>query len=134
MTILSENLQSVTSADYAASLLREDLTGLDHEENWALYLNRANRPIGKMMVTCGTISSTLMDKRRIVKNALLHDATGIILFHNHPSGNPLPSPHDIEETDALKKCCDLFEIALLDHIIISDRRYFSFANDSIHNL
>ena len=82
------------------------------------------------MITVGSISSTIVDIRRIVKQALLCNATRIILFHNHPSGNPLPSKADIAETEKLKKACDLFDISLIDHIIIGDDCFYYFADES----
>lgn len=121
---------AISDSDSAANLLREDLNDLDHEESWVLYLNNCNRPIDKLMITVGSIASTIIDHRRIVKQALLCNATRIILFHNHPSGNPLPSKADITETEKLKKACDLFEISLLDHIIIAEDSFYSFADET----
>ena len=121
---------AISDSDSAANLLREDLNDLDHEESWVLYLNNCNRPLGKLMITVGSIAATIIDHRRIVKQALLCNATRIILFHNHPSGNPLPSKADITETEKLKKACDLFEISLLDHIIIGDDCFYSFADET----
>lgn len=120
----------ISDSDSAANLLREDLHDLDHEESWVLYLNNCNRPLDKLMITVGSISSTIVDIRRIVKQALLCNATRIILFHNHPSGNPHPSKADIAETEKLKKACDLFDISLIDHIIIGDDCFYSFADES----
>ena len=116
----------------AVRILYKAFDGLDHEESWALYMNNTGKPIAAEMITCGTLTSTLMDRRRIVKKALLCDATAVILYHNHPSGEPLPSSQDISQTDELKKACALFDISLLDHIIIGDRCYFSFADNSKH--
>lgn len=121
---------AISDSDSAANLLREDLNDLDHEESWVLYLNNCNRPLDKLMITVGSIASTIIDRRRIVKQALLCNATRIILFHNHPSGNPLPSKADITETEKLKKACDLFDISLIDHIIIGDDCFYSFADES----
>ena len=121
---------AISDSDSAANLLREDLNDLDHEESWVLYLNNCNRPLDKLMITVGSIASTIIDHRRIVKQALLSNATRIILFHNHPSGNPLPSKADITETEKLKKACDLFEISLLDHIIIAEDSFYSFADET----
>ncbi len=121
---------AISDSDSAANLLREDLNDLDHEESWVLYLNNCNRPLDKLMITVGSIASTIIDHRRIVKQALLCNATRIILFHNHPSGNPLPSKADITETEKLKKACDLFEISLLDHIIIAEDSFYSFADET----
>lgn len=121
---------AISDSDSAANLLREDLNDLDHEESWVLYMNNCNRPLGKLMITVGSIAATIIDHRRIVKQALLCNATRIILFHNHPSGNPLPSKADITETEKLKKACDLFEISLLDHIIIGNDCFYSFADET----
>lgn len=121
---------AISDSDSAANFLREDLNDLDHEESWVLYMNNCNRPLGKLMITVGSIAATIIDHRRIVKQALLCNATRIILFHNHPSGNPLPSKADITETEKLKKACDLFEISLLDHIIIAEDSFYSFADES----
>ena len=103
----------------AAGFLREDLRSLDHEESWILLLNSANRPLAKKI-----------DHRRIIKEALLTNASAIILFHNHPSGTPAPSVADINETNKLRKACDIFDISLLDHIILTDESYYSFAEET----
>lgn len=114
----------------AARVLYDELHALDHEESWALYLTSTNRPIAVEMITCGTLRSTLMDHRRVVKKAILCDAAGVILYHNHPSGEPQPSTADIQETEKLRNACSLFDISLLDHIIISNECFFSFADES----
>ena len=114
----------------AAGFLREDLRSLDHEESWILLLNSANLPLAKKMITVGTIKSTQIDHRRIFKEALLTNATAIILFHNHPSGTPVPSVADINVTNKLRKACDIFDISLLDHIILTDESYYSFADET----
>ena len=114
----------------AAGFLREDLRALDHEESWILLLNSANLPLAKKMITVGTIKSTQIDHRRIIKEALLTNATAIILFHNYPSGTPVPSVADINETNKLRKACDIFDISLLDHIILTDESYYSFADET----
>lgn len=82
------------------------------------------------MITVGTIKSTPIDHRRIIKEALLCNATALMLFHNHPSGNPVPSSYDMNETNKLKKACDIFDISLLDHIILADTTYYSFAEET----
>ena len=84
----------------------------------------------KKIITVGTIKSTQIDHRRIIKEALLTNATAIILFHNHPSGTPAPSVADINETNKLRKACDIFDISLLDHIILTDESYYSFAEET----
>ncbi len=120
----------IKASAQAAGYLREDFRDLDHEESWILLLNGAHLPLAKKMITVGTIKSTQIDHRRIIKEALLCNATAIILFHNHPSGNPAPSASDMNETNKLKKACDIFDISLLDHIILSDNSYYSFADET----
>ena len=120
----------IKASAQAAGFLREDLRSLDHEESWILLLNGANLPLAKKMITVGTIKSTQIDHSRIIKEALMTNATSIILFHNHPSGNPAPSVSDINETNKLKKACDIFDISLLDHIILADTTYYSFAEET----
>ena len=120
----------IKMSSQAAGYLREDLTCLDHEESWVLFLNSANIPIIKKMITVGTINSTMIDRRRIVKEALMCNSTGIILFHNHPSGVPTPSIADIKETEQLREACKFFDINLMDHIIVSDKSYYSFAEEA----
>ncbi|MGN0202718.1 MAG: DNA repair protein RadC [Candidatus Cryptobacteroides sp.] len=107
------------------------LKGLLHEELWAVFLNRANYPVHKTMLSKGGSSATIMDPKIVVKEAIARHACGIVLVHNHPSGNPKPSGMDIRETENLKKAANLFDIALVDHIIICDDRYFSFADDEV---
>ena len=120
----------IQASAQAVGFVREDFRDLDHEESWILLLNGANLPLAKKMITVGTIRSTQIDHRRIIKEALMTNATAIILFHNHPSGNPTPSAADINETNKLKKACDIFDISFLDHIILADTTYYSFAEET----
>ena len=126
----NDYLTPIKASAQAAGYLREDLRNLDHEESWILLLNSANLPLAKKMITVGTIKSTQIDHRRIIKEALLTNATAIILFHTHPSGTPAPSVADINETNKLRKACDIFDISLLDHIILTDESYYSFAEET----
>lgn len=115
----------------ASSVMRFQLKGLDHEECWAVYLNRSNIVIKKAMISIGSISATMIDIRRLIRDALLLSASGIILYHNHPSNNPHPGKNDIEVTESLKKASQVFDLSLVDHIIICDGSYFSFAQDRV---
>ncbi len=121
--------KSITSSASAAEVMRQTLKGLDHEECWILYLDRANKPIDKRLSTTGVLAKTFFNIGDIVKNALLLSASGIIIYHNHPSGNPIPSNSDLIQTKQLKDACKLFDIALLDHIIICDSGYYSFSDE-----
>lgn len=106
---------------------------LEHEEFWLLMLNRANRVIGKYKVSQGGLSGTVIDTRIILKKALDNLASSIIVCHNHPSGNKQPSDADIKITEKLKKAAEMLEIKLLDHVIIADKSYFSFADEGLIN-
>jgi len=118
----------ITGAEMVYRIMYPIMKDLEHEECWAIFLNRANFVICKEMLSCGGLTSTIIDTKIIVKKAIEKQASGIILVHNHPSGNPRPGKADVAATEKLKKAFEPFEISLVDHIIISDRIYFSFAN------
>ena len=107
------------------------LGDLDHEEFWLLMLNRANRVLGRFKVSQGGLSGTVIDTRIILKKALDNLASSIIVCHNHPSGNKQPSDADVKITEKLKKAAEMLEIKLLDHVIIADKSYFSFADEGL---
>ena len=107
------------------------LRGADHEEFWIIFLNRANYVIHKEMISLGGLTSTVVDPRLVVRMALDKRASGMIMVHNHPSGNPRPGGNDLTETERMKKAANTFDISLLDHIIICDDCYFSFADDRV---
>ncbi len=92
-------------------------------------LTSDNTVITEKMISSGTIKMTFIDNRRIIKYALGYDAVGIILYHNHPSGNPRVTKKDLESTEELHKCCKMFDIDLIDHIIISEDKYYSFSEE-----
>ena len=121
----------LTDAGIVYKMMLPRLKGLDHEEFWVILLNRANYVIHKEMISLGGISSTVVDARLVVRMALDKRASAMIMVHNHPSGNPRPGHSDLTETERMKKAADTFDIALLDHIIICDDRYFSFADDRV---
>lgn len=107
------------------------LGDLEHEEFWLLLLNRANRVLGRFKVSQGGLSGTVIDTRIIMKKALDNLASSIIVCHNHPSGNTQPSEADVKITEKLKKASEMLEIKLLDHVIIADKAYFSFADEGL---
>jgi len=113
-------------------LMTPKLRGLDHEEFWVIFLNRANYVIHKEMISLGGMSSTVVDPRLVIRKALDKRACGIILVHNHPSGNPRPGQNDLEQTAAIKKAAETFNISLLDHVIICDDMYFCFSEDKVY--
>ncbi|HOU31014.1 MAG TPA: DNA repair protein RadC [Bacteroidales bacterium] len=107
------------------------LADLKHEEFWILFLNRANRVIHQMKLSQGGVSGTVTDVRIIMKKALDFLASGIIVCHNHPSGNLTPSDADIKITRKIKEAGELIDIQLLDHLIISEKDYYSFADNGL---
>ena len=120
----------INNSSDAASIIIPELQTLDHEESWVLFLTADNRLLCKEMITKGTLTSTPLDARTILRRALLNNAAAIILTHNHPSGNPAPSNSDIKMTSDIKDACNLMSITLVDHLIISTDSYFSFADNT----
>jgi DNA repair protein RadC len=105
------------------------LEDLYYEEFWVIYLNRANKIIEKVKISQGGICGTVTDVKIILKKGIELLSSGIILCHNHPSGNTTPSEQDINLTQKIKKAGLLMDINVLDHIIISGTRYYSFADN-----
>ena len=102
-----------------------------YEEFWILLMNRANRLIRKCCISEGGISGTVVDPKKIFKIALDHHATGIILGHNHPSGNTKPSEADIRITNKILEAGKVLEVSVLDHIIVTDDSFFSFSDQGM---
>lgn len=99
---------------------------LDVEEAWVLLMNRNFKLIKKVRISHGGISETAVDVRVIMKHAIMNNATVIALCHNHPSNNPRPSGDDDRLTKRMKEACQLMRIFFLDHLIITDGRYYSY--------
>jgi DNA repair protein RadC len=112
-------------------LVNPILSDLSHEEFWILFLNRSNKVINRMKLSQGGISGTVTDVRMIMKKAIENLASGIIVCHNHPSGNLSPSESDTRITQKIKEAGALMDIALLDHLIISDKDFYSFADNGL---
>jgi DNA repair protein RadC len=107
------------------------LGDLAHEEFWVIFLNRSNRIMGRMKLSQGGISGTVTDVRVVMKRAIEYLASGIIVAHNHPSGNLNPSESDTKITQKIKEAGNLMDIQLLDHLIITDKEYYSFADNGL---
>jgi DNA repair protein RadC len=127
----SEGKPKISSSKDAFELLRGDLMDLPHEEFWVLLLNRAHRVIKKKRVSEGGVSGTVADPKIIYKMALEELASGVIVAHNHPSGNLTASQSDIDLTKKLKEAGKFLEVQLLDHLIIAGSKYYSFADEGI---
>jgi DNA repair protein RadC len=115
----------------AWKLLDGALSDLQHEEFWILLLNRSNQIIDQIRISQGGISGTVTDVRIILNAAIEKLASGIILAHNHPSGNLSPSEADIKITKKIKEAALMLDLSLLDHLIISDQGYLSMADDNL---
>ncbi|MFT3902963.1 MAG: DNA repair protein RadC [Niabella sp.] len=115
----------------AAAFLHERLRDYGHEVFAVLFLNTANKVLGFEIVSEGGIMGTVADPRIILRKALEKNAVNIILSHNHPSGNLKPSAADEQLTERIKQAAAFLEIKVLDHIIVSDSGYYSFANEGI---
>ena len=125
---------TIRSSETVARMMAPHLRDLPYEECWSLYLNRARKFIGKEKVSLGGVGSTIIDIKIIVKKAVERLASGLILVHNHPSGNPSPGEQDRVQTEALKKAVAVFDIELLDHVIIGKKKYFSFSDEVLSTL
>lgn len=122
----------ITSANDAYEVLLSswDLDIIELQEEFKiLLLNRGNQVLGIYPLSKGGITGTVVDSRLIFAVALKCNATGIILSHNHPSGKLLPSESDITLTNRIKKCAELLDISLLDHLIITKDGFYSFSNE-----
>ena len=117
--------ERITSGKDVFEMFLPTLKSLDVEETWALYLDGKNGIIKKKMMTRGSVNSSLVSEREIFRDALLHSAVGIILIHNHPSGDPSPSLDDLEVTRKLRNGAKLLGINLMDHVIIGDNNFIS---------
>jgi DNA repair protein RadC len=127
-----ENRKTViTHSSDVANYLRAKLQHKKHEVFVAVYLNRSNRIRHHEVISTGGITGTVADPRIILKRALEHDATAIILCHNHPSGSLKPSKADEDLTYKIKEAARYFDIQVLDHIIVSDEGYYSFADEGL---
>lgn len=124
-------MPGIQSSQSAAKLISPLLRDLPHEECWVMYLNRANKLISRERLSKGGLSATVVDVKFVIKGALERLASSIILIHNHPSGNAHPGESDKVQTKILKDAAALFDITLLDHLIIAGDNYFSFADDGI---
>ncbi|MGF7232112.1 RadC family protein [Arachidicoccus sp.] len=121
----------IASSRDIAAFLQAKLQYLQHEVFAIVLLNNYNNVIHFEIISKGGITGTVADPRIILKKALQHNTTGIILSHNHPSGNLHPSSADKDITQKIKMAVTALDIKLLDHIIVSDMGYFSFADEGV---
>jgi DNA repair protein RadC len=128
-----ESLQSfkITCSDDMFKLLTPFNGDAPREQFYAIYLNRSNTVMKVALISTGTVSGTMIDVKHILKYAILLDASGLIISHNHPSGNLQPSDSDIKITQKIKEVCANMEVQLLDHVIMTSKQYYSFADNGI---
>ncbi|RDI58441.1 RadC family protein [Flavobacterium glaciei] len=124
-------LKKITSSKVIFEIMQPIIGELPHEEFWIIYMNNSNKVIAKSQLSKGGITGTLVDVRIVFKTALEMGATALILCHNHPSGTLIPSEADKQITRKLKLAGDSLEIKVLDHLIVTETSYFSFADEGI---
>ena len=121
----------VRSSKDIAAYLQAKLKDYSYEVFAVVFLNRANKINHYEIISRGGITGTVADPRVILKKALEEDATAIVLCHNHPSGNLQPSRADVELTKKIKEAAGYFDIKIIDHIIVSEEGYYSFADEGV---
>ena len=123
--------KKITSSSSVFELMQPIIGELPHEEFWIVYLNNSNKVLQKIQLSKGGITGTLVDVRLVLKTALQIGAIGLILTHNHPSGTLVPSQADKNITQKLKIASESIDIKVLDHLIITEKSYFSFADENL---
>ena len=127
----TNNVECIKTDADVAQLMRPVFEGMQHEECWVLYLTSSNRLLERQRVSQGGVQATIVDHRLVIKRALELLATQLIMVHNHPSGAAEPSGADRELTKKVSSAAALFDIRLLDHVIISREGNFSFRREGI---
>lgn len=125
----SPERNKITCSADAAELFLSSLSDLPYEEFWVIYLDRSNKVIRELKISQGGISGTITDVRLILKKGIDMLASSVILIHNHPSGNCSPSDADNRITSKIKEAGQLLDIPVLDHLIIANQNYYSFADE-----
>jgi DNA repair protein RadC len=121
----------ITCSQDVYEIMKPYLLDLPHEEFWVMFLNRANVVIKTEKMSSGGVTGTVADPKIIFKRALEEMANGLILVHNHPSGNTQPSRADIELTQKMREGAKLLDMQVLDHLIFTDHHFYSFADEGI---
>lgn len=125
----SRQYNIIKSARNIFEIMRHRIANLDHEEVWILLLNRRNQLIKEIRISSGGTAASIFDAKMIMKRALLENAEGIAMTHNHPSGNLRPSPQDDQITHKLAEACRIMDIRMIDHVIVSNDGYFSYNDE-----
>lgn len=117
---------AIKSPENAAALVMEEMRHLDREHFWALLLNAKNQVLAREVISIGTLNFSAIHPRELFKAAIKRSAAGVILVHNHPSGDPTPSRQDIEATARLVEAGNIIGIDVLDHLVVGDNKFTSF--------
>ncbi|GGB71363.1 DNA repair protein RadC [Flavobacterium suaedae] len=125
------DLKQITSSRTAFEVMHPIIGELLHEEFWVIFLNNSNKIVYKSQLSKGGITGTVVDVRIVYKMALEHNAVAVILAHNHPSGTLKPSEQDKQITQQLKVAGHALDIKVLDHLIITEKSYYSFVDEGI---
>ena len=121
----------ITSSKSVYKIMQPKIGNLQHEEFWVLFLNNSNKVINMLQLSKGGVTGTTVDIRILFKKAMELLSIGIIVCHNHPSGKLVPSEADKKLTQKIKKASKTLDIKLLDHLIITEKHYLSFADEGI---
>ncbi len=128
---LAREKKQIKGSNDAFELLHPKIADLPHEEFWVIFMNRGNKIVNTERISIGGVAGTVADVKLIFKRALELTASGMILAHNHPSGNLRPSQADIQLTKKMVEAGKLLEINVLDHVIVTDMGYYSFADEGM---
>ncbi|MBA6155601.1 DNA repair protein RadC [Tenacibaculum sp. S7007] len=126
-----KTVSKIDSSRDVSLIMHPLIADLQHEEFWVLFLNNSNKVLAKSQLSKGGLTTTLVDVRLLFKRAIELSSVGVIVCHNHPSGKLQPSNSDIELTQKIKEAGKTLDIKLLDHLIITEKAYFSFADEGI---
>ena len=126
-----QKITKINSSRDAFDLLQPRIGDLEHEEFWILYLNNGNKVLHSALLSKGGLTGTLVDVRIVMRQALEVGAVALVLAHNHPSGTLRPSKGDRDVTAKLKRAALALDITVLDHIIVTEEDYFSFADEGV---
>ena len=127
----SEYEKKVTSSKMVFEMMQPIIGELSHEEFWVIFLNNSNKIISKAQLSKGGITGTIVDVRLVFRLALENRAIGLILCHNHPSGSLVPSEADKQITNKIKLAGESLDVKVLDHLIITETKYYSFVDEGI---
>ncbi len=124
----------LNSPSIVVAMMQDKFKDIDHEELWGVFVGMRNEQIACKMLSSGGWTSTTIDLRQLFSAALENKAVGIILLHNHLSGSPKPSISDLNVTDRIRAAARILDIKLIDHIIITKKQYYSFADEVIRTI